>query len=64
MRTTAQDVRKIAAVLSVRYRKLPSGEFNHTSILTLVDDEGVVRAQSAKIPGIDDAFLRALKENI
>ncbi len=63
-RATAQDVRKIAAVLSVRYRKLPSGEFNHTSILTLVDGEGVVRAQSAKIPGIDDAFLRALKENI
>ena len=63
-RAAAQDVRKIAAVLSVRYRKLPSGEFNHTSILTLVDGEGVVRAQSAKIPGIDDAFLRALKENI
>ncbi len=63
-RATAQDVRKIAAVLSVRYRKLPSGEFNHTSILTLVDGEGVVRARSAKIPGIDDAFLRALKENM
>ena len=61
-RATAQDVRKIAAVLSVKYRKLPSGEFNHTSILTLLDREGVVRAESAKIPGIDDAFLRAIKE--
>ena len=63
-RATAQDVRKIAAVLNVRYRKLPSGEFNHTSILTLVDGEGVVQAQSAKIPGIDDAFLHAIKEHI
>ena len=63
-RATPQDVRKIAAVLSVKYRKLPDGEFNHTSILTLVDGEGVVQAQSAKIPGIDDAFLRAIEEQI
>ena len=63
-RAASQDVRKIAAVLSVKYRQLPDGEFNHTSILTLVDGEGVVRAQSAKIPGIDEAFLRAIKEQI
>ena len=63
-RAVPQDVRKIAAVLSVKYRKLPDGEFSHTSILTLVDAEGVVQAQSAKIPGIDDAFLQAIKEHI
>ncbi len=63
-RATPQDVRKIAAVLSVKYRKLPDGEFSHTSVLTLVDSEGVVRAQSAKIPGIDDAFFQSIKERI
>ncbi len=63
-RAAPQDVRKIAAVLSVKYRKLPDGEFSHTSVLTLVDSEGVVRAQSAKIPGIDDSFFQAIKEHI
>ena len=63
-RTTLKDVRKIAAVLGVRYKKLPDGEFNHTTILTLVDGDGVVQARSAKIPGIDDAFLRAIREHI
>lgn len=63
-RAASQDVRKIAAVLGVRYRKLPDGEFNHTSVLTLVDGDGVVQVKSAKLPGIDDAFLRAIKEHI
>lgn len=63
-RASPQDVRKIAAVLGVRYRKLPDGEFSHTSVLTLIDDRGVVRAQSAKIPGIGDAFFQAIKEHI
>ena len=63
-RATPQDVRKIAAVLRVRYRQLPDGEFSHTSVLTLVDDHGVVRAHSAKIPGIDDDFYQAIKEHL
>ncbi len=29
---------------------------------TLVDGDGVIQAQSAKIPGIDEAFLRAIEE--
>jgi len=63
-RASPQDVRKIAAVLRVKYRRLPDGEFSHTSVLTLIDDEGVVRARSEKIPGIDDSFLQAIKEQI
>ena len=63
VRATARDVRMIAAVLSVQYRKLPNDEFNHTSNLTLIDRKGVVRARSAKIPGIDKSFLRAIREH-
>jgi len=58
---TPQDVRKIAAVLGVKYRQLPDGEFSHTSVLTLVDEKGVVLAQSAKIPGVDDTFFQVIK---
>ncbi len=64
MEAGPRHARKIAAVLSVKYRKLSNGEFNHSSILTLVDEEGVVLAQSAKIPGIDESFLRAINETI
>ncbi len=63
-RAGPQDVRKIAAVVRVKYRKLPDGEFSHTSVLTLIDSEGVVRAQSAKLPGIDDTFFQAIKDHI
>ena len=63
-RATPQDVRKIAAVLGVQYRQLPNGEFSHTSVLTFVDDEGVVRAQSAKIPRVDDVFFQVIRKHI
>lgn len=59
-RASPRDVRKIAALLSVKYRQLPDGEFNHTSVLTLVDNDGVVRAKSTKIPGIDESFFQAV----
>ena len=39
-RTEAPSVRKLAALLGVRYRALQDGEFNHTSALVLLDGEG------------------------
>ena len=45
-RTEAAGVRKLAAVLGVRYRALADGEFNHTSALVLLDAEGRVLART------------------
>jgi len=39
------NVLELAAVLGVRYRKEPNGEFSHSTIITLLDREGIVRHQ-------------------
>lgn len=36
----------LAAVLGIKYRKLPNGSFNHTSLITLLDEGGRIVAQS------------------
>lgn len=61
-RASPADVRKIAAVLGIRYRKLPDGEFNHSTVLTLLDREGMIRARTSRIPGVDEAFLGAIRD--
>lgn len=39
------DVRDLAAVLGVRYKQQPNGDFDHSNALYVVDGEGVVRHQ-------------------
>lgn len=61
-RTEAAGVRRIAALLGVRYRALADGEFNHTSALVLLDGEGRVLARTERLgPVPDPAFLAAVK---
>ncbi len=61
-RTDAQSVSMIAALLGVRLRALEDGEFNHTSALVLLDDEGRVLARTEKMGGVPDTeFLAAVK---
>jgi protein SCO1/2 len=53
-RSDENGVRKIAALLGVRYRRLANGEFNHTSALYLLDAEGRILAKTEKIGAIPD----------
>ena len=39
-RTSASSVQELAAVLDIRYRKLPNGDFVHSSIITVLDRAG------------------------
>ncbi|MEO8103635.1 MAG: SCO family protein [Betaproteobacteria bacterium] len=48
-RTDARNVRKLAAALNIQYRALPSGEFNHTGVLILLDAEGRVAGKTSVI---------------
>jgi len=59
---TAQDdtTRELAAVLGVRYRKLDSGEFFHTSVTTVLDANGVARARMEGLRRSPDPLLDAL----
>jgi len=52
--TDEAGVRRTAAVLGVRYRKLADGEFNHSSQLILLDREGRVLARTDKLGGVAD----------
>ena len=53
-RTDEKGVRKVAALLGVRYRRLANGEFNHTSALFLLDADGRIVAKTEKIGGVPD----------
>lgn len=61
-RTEAAGVRRLAAVLGIRYRPLADGEFNHTSALVLLDGEGRVLARTETLGSVPDpVFLAAVE---
>jgi len=60
-RASAVDVRKLAAVLNVQYRKLPNGEYNHSSVITLLDRNGRSVATTSRLGGVDTEFLKVIK---
>jgi len=49
------ESRKIAELLGFRYRQLPDGSFEHSQVITLIDGEGRVLANTTKLVG-DSAF--------
>ena len=64
-RTDATSVRRVAALLGVRYRALADGEFNHTSALVLLDSLGRVLARTERLGSVPNpAFLVAVKSAI
>jgi len=64
-RADAGTVRRVAALLGVRYRALADGEFNHTSALVLLDAQGRVVARTERLgPVPEAAFLAAVKATV
>jgi len=60
-RADEATVRKIAALLNVRYRRLPDGGYNHSSSVTLLAPNGEIAAQSAVLGRSDDALVEAIR---
>lgn len=60
-RAEAADVRKLAAVLGVRFRKLPDGEFNHSTVIALLDADGVRIFSSNQLGQTDPALLEKVR---
>jgi protein SCO1/2 len=56
---SADDVRSIAAALGVQYRRLPNGEFNHTSVITLLQRDGEIGKQTSILGRADPALTAA-----
>ena len=62
LRPDEADVRRLAAILGVRYRALADGEFNHTTTLVLLDADGRVLARTEKIGSAGDpVFMEAVR---
>jgi len=60
-RTDAATTRKLAAVLGIQYRALADGDFNHTTVLLLLDARGRIVARTSKLGNADPAFLKQVK---
>lgn len=63
-RTDAASVRKLAALLDIQYRQLPDGEFNHATVITLLDADGRIVAHTDSMLRPDPEFLKALNEQL
>ena len=62
-RTDARNVRKLAAMLGIQYRELPSGEFNHSSVIILLDGEGRVVGKTSILGEADPAFVKLVMKS-
>jgi protein SCO1 len=59
VRGSDADVRRVAALLGVQYRRLPSGEFNHSTSIQLLDSEGRFVKRTGKLGEDDPDFIAA-----
>lgn len=60
-RTTPEQTRELAAVLGIRYKTLDNGMINHSSVITILDGDGVIRHRSESLGRLDDQTVRALQ---
>lgn len=63
-RTDKVSTRKIAALLGIQYRLLPDGEYNHTTVMLLLDAEGRILGRSSKMGVPEPGFLQLVKQTI
>ena len=60
-RADERTVRNVAALLNVQYRKLPSGEFSHSTMIVLLSATGEIEISSSKLGVADPALVEALR---
>lgn len=59
--TDEVTVRKIAAVLNIQYRRLPDGNYNHASVISLLTPQGEIAAQSTVLGKADERLATSLR---
>lgn len=62
VRAEESKVREIAALLGFLYRQLPDGNFNHSTIVTLLDRDGVPAARIEELGEEDTPLIEALRK--
>ncbi len=63
-RAPPSSVRDLAAVLGVRYLKLPDQTFSHSTIIAVLDGDGVIRGRTSKLGEFDPDFVRTVATTI
>jgi len=63
-RAEENEVRNLAAVLGLRYRELDNGVFNHSSVITLLDADGMIRARTSDLKNVDAEFVRTVEASL
>ncbi|ONC96078.1 SCO family protein [Burkholderia pseudomallei] len=64
VRTDRDSTRTVAALLGIQYRKLASGEFNHSSTIVLLDADGRIVAHTNTLGETDPAFVDAMRKQL
>ena len=59
-RAPADQVRELAAALGIKYRALDGGEINHSTVVALLDGQGVPRARLDAPTAAVDALVEAI----
>jgi protein SCO1 len=60
-KASARDVRSLAAALGIQYRQLPDHSFNHSTIVSVTDRGGTVRARTSDLSDTDGTFIAAVR---
>jgi protein SCO1/2 len=63
-RSDAASVRKLAAALGIQYRLLSNGEYNHSTVLILLDGQGRIVGRSNKLGMADPAFVALIRKTL
>ncbi len=58
------QVRELAAVLSVRYRRDENGDIDHSNLITLLDAEGRIVFQREGLEGDPDVVVQAVRKEL
>jgi len=61
-RASLADTRKLAGALDIRYRELDDGNFNHSTVLVLLDPVGRVLARTTRMGTPDPQFMAAVRK--
>jgi len=62
LRADAATVREIAAVLGVRYKQNPDGNFAHSNLITLLDRKGAIEHRLKGLGAEPDPLVAAIRE--
>lgn len=57
----AADVRALAVAVGIQYRELPDHSFNHSTLISLADRDGVIRDKTTDLTDVRGDFVAAIE---